>query len=425
MIVWGGYARSEDVGQKSDGAAYNPTTGAWRTIAPSPPGVQGGAAVVWTGDEMVVWASNSPDGPVGTAAYDPATDSWRRLPAGPLGKRESFSSVWTGKELIVVGGNLGDTLAKPVAAALDPKTGSWRLLPALDRVTGLMPSPGVVWDGHEVFVMGSVCAEPLVVLAHAPRATTRRPTRFARSISRRRRSPPQQQLKLIGVSGSDLVFSTEGLANMRIFIVRYDPTTGSWSKKGAFAPFPVPVGAYTQTAWLGDRYVAADGSSGLQIYSLDTDTWQTITPGPSPLNSREGSAIVWTGSRADRVERHRVRALQPHPGGRRLTHTARLTAAPSRHDPRYRPELTHSRRGAAPSCAPVQECRSSASHTRARYVRLGGSPDARRARRCKPVVSTAVRGGGHGGRQGAATTAMVHQDLLARAPTDRANEQGP
>jgi hypothetical protein len=42
--------------------------------------------------------------------------------------------------------------------------------------------------------------------------------------------------------------------------------------------------------------VAADGSSGLQIYDLDTDTWQTITPGPSPLNSREGSAIVWTGA---------------------------------------------------------------------------------------------------------------------------------
>jgi hypothetical protein len=75
MIVWGGYARSEDVGQKSDGAAYNPTTGAWRTIASSPPSVRGGAAVVWTGDEIIVWASNSPDGHVGTAAYEPSTDA--------------------------------------------------------------------------------------------------------------------------------------------------------------------------------------------------------------------------------------------------------------------------------------------------------------------------------------------------------------
>ena len=295
MIVWGGYARSENVGQASDGAAYEPATRTWRTIAPPPSGVQGGAAVVWTGDEMVVWASNSPDGPVGAAAYDPATDSWRRLPAGPLGDRESFSSVWTGKELIVVGGNLGDTLAQPVAAALDPEAGAWRLLPALDKVTGLMPSPGVVSDGHEVFVMGSVCAQyntscSPTLLAYDPATDGLRKIDLTKAPV-----APQQQLQLIGVSGSDLVFATEALAKMRIFIVRYDPTTGSWSKKGAFAPSPVPAGAYTQTAWLGDRYVAADGSSGLQIYSLDTDNWETITPGPSPLNSREGSAIVWTG----------------------------------------------------------------------------------------------------------------------------------
>ena len=131
MIVWGGVVRSGKARDASDGAAYNPATRTWRAIAASPTGVQGGAAVVWTGDEMVVWASNSPDGPVGTAVYNPSTDSWRRLPAGPLGKREGYSSVWTGKELILVGGSLGDTLAKPVAAALNPRTGSWRLLPAL------------------------------------------------------------------------------------------------------------------------------------------------------------------------------------------------------------------------------------------------------------------------------------------------------
>lgn len=295
MILWGGTARSGKIERGYEGAAYNPTRRTWRTIAPSPSGVQGGAAVAWTGHEMAVWASNSPDGPVGGAAYDPAADSWRRLPAGPLGKRESYSSVWAGKELIVVGGNLGDTLATPVAAALDPQTGSWRLLPALNRVSGLMPGPGVAWNGDEVFVMGSVCAARATsclptLLAYNPATDVLRKIDLAKAPI-----APQQQLKLIGVSGTELVFSTEGLANLRIFIVRYDPATASWSRKGAFAPFPVPAGSYTQPAWLGDRYVAADGSSGLQIYSLSTDTWRAITPGPSPLNSREGSAIVWTG----------------------------------------------------------------------------------------------------------------------------------
>ena len=66
-----------------------------------------------------------------------------------------------------------------------------------------------------------------------------------------------------------------------------------------------------------------------------------------------------------------------------------------------------------------------ASHTQTRSGPARWFPDARRARRCKPGVSTAVGGGGHGRRQGAPTTAMVHQDLLACAPTDRASEPGP
>lgn len=181
--------------------------------------------------------------------------------------------------MIIVGGNLGGTLAKPVAAALDPQADSWRLLPALDKVTGLMPSPGVVWDGHEVFVMGSVCTQ--YNASCSPTLVGYDPATDALRKIDLTKAPiaPQQQLKLIGESDGHLVLSTEGLANMRIFIVRYNPTTGSWSKKGAFAPFPVPLAAYTQTAWLGDRYVAADGSSGLQIYSLDTDSWETSTPG--------------------------------------------------------------------------------------------------------------------------------------------------
>jgi hypothetical protein len=298
LIVWGGTARTGNIESGHDGAAYNPARRTWHTIAPSPAGAEGGAAVGWTGDEMVVWASNSPDGPVGAAAYNPSTDSWRRLPSGPLGWREGYSSVWTGKELLVVGGSLGDTLAKPVAAALDPRTDKWRLLTALNRVTGLMPSPGLAWNGHETFVLGSVCA------AHGTKCS---PTFLAydpatdalRKISLTK-APivPEQQLTLVGWSGTDLVFSTVGVPTNvnsgRILIVRYDPATRRW-RRGTFAPFPIPTGVYTQTAWLGDRYVAADGSSGLQIYSLDTDTWQTITPGPSPLNSREGSAIVWTG----------------------------------------------------------------------------------------------------------------------------------
>lgn len=297
MIVWGGAARSEDAGRGAQGAAYDPAARTWRTIAPSPAGLEGGAAVAWTGDEMVVWASNSPDGPVGAAAYDPDADDWRSLPAGPLGRREGYGSAWTGMELVVVGGNLGDTLATPVAAALDPAAGTWRLLPALNRLGALMPGSGVVWNGSEVFVKSAVCVERTTcsptLLAYDPASDALRTIDLAQAPIVK-----EQDLTLIGTSGAELVFATVGVPSNvnsgKPVVVRYDPDADSWSK-GAFAPFPGTSGVYQQTAWLGDRLVAPDGSSGLQIYSLDTDTWETITPGSSPLNWGAGSAIVWTG----------------------------------------------------------------------------------------------------------------------------------
>ena len=188
MLVYGGMtAKAVRAGPcdrcASDGGAYNPATRSWRKIAPSPPGVfGGGGAAVWTGHQLVVWASHSPDGPVGAAVYDPSTDTWRTLPAGPLGRREGNGLAWTGKELIV-GGVLGDTLAKPVAAALDPRTGSWRLLPALNRINGLYPpGAGTAWDGHEVFILSSICVgQPTTSCSRRSSPTTRRPTRCARS----------------------------------------------------------------------------------------------------------------------------------------------------------------------------------------------------------------------------------------------------
>jgi len=162
MIVWGGYGRSEHDGQASDGAAYDPATRTWRALAAAPAGVQGGAGagVVWTGDAMVVWASNSPDGPVGAAVYKPGSDTWQRLPDGPLGLRELYASAWTGKELLVIGGARGDTQATPVAAALNPQDRTWRPLPAFDHLVFFGGPNGAVWDGREALVTGSLSLCP-------------------------------------------------------------------------------------------------------------------------------------------------------------------------------------------------------------------------------------------------------------------------
>jgi hypothetical protein len=298
MIVWGGGARDASGRLIASGAAYDPAERSWRPIAPAPAGVERGAALGWTGDRLVVWASNSPDGPVGAGVYNPATDRWRELPAGPLGRRESYASAWTGTELLVVGGSLGDTLATPIAAALDPDTGAWRLLPALNSLTGLLPGAALTWNGHEAFLLGSVCAERLtscssVLLGYDPATDALRTIDLSRAPI-----TEEQQLSLVGWSGGKLVFTIVGVPSNvnsgRIAVVRLDPHANSWHK-GVFAPFPGTSGVNHQTAWLGDRLVVPDGSSGLQVYRLDTDAWETLTPGPSPLNTRTGSAIAWTG----------------------------------------------------------------------------------------------------------------------------------
>ena len=241
--------------------------------------------VVWTGDAMLVWASNSPDGPAGGAVYDPGSDTWRRLPAGPLGSREGYSSVWTGKELLVIGGALGDTLATPIAAAVNPRTGTWRLVPAFDDFVFFGGPNGAVWDGHEAFVAGtlslcpersSACAErrPVLVAYNPATDTVREITLPAPSEAFG--ADTAVSLKPIGWTGTEVVFSADGSGSVRV--IRYNPTIDGW--KG------VPAA------------VASCGEFGLQIYSLATNTWtlRTMTPGPSPLSSRGGSAIVWTGT---------------------------------------------------------------------------------------------------------------------------------
>jgi len=302
MIVWGGVARSGAVEAMGDGAAYDPATRTWRELAPAPPGVlgDGGTGVVWTGRELLVWASNSPDGPVGGAVYDPRTNRWRGLPAGPLGRREGYQSAWTGREMLVISGTNGDTLATPIAAALDPATGSWRLLPALNAVTGLLAN-GAVWGGHEVYVtgrralcppqQGASCGRfPPVFLAYDPVTDALRSIALSTApLSAQQRS----QLAPVAWTGTEVILATT--ANR---IVRYDPATGAWhiGRPAPCAPLPEPTASYTQTAWLGGRYVAACGTDRLQLYTPATDAWRVVRAGPSPLNSRFGSAVVWTGS---------------------------------------------------------------------------------------------------------------------------------
>jgi len=296
MIVWGGVNRPAVLGSaapRSDGAAYDPSTGRWRMIANSPSGVLGGGgpAAVWTGTRMVVFVGNSPDGPAAAGAYDPRSNTWRRLPKGPLGVRESYASVWTGRELLIFGGHSGDMPATPTAAALNPATGSWRRLKALDAITDLGTVNGALWNGRDAFVSGVLYRPPgrfsrPILLDFNPRTNKLHEIDLANAPLNQRQ---RMQLDPVGRSGSDIVFWT-GASSSSAPVVRYNPTTGRW-KRGKAAPCK----PYGQIAWIGDRLAVACATDQLEIYEPRSDSWETLSAGPSPFNSRESSELVWTG----------------------------------------------------------------------------------------------------------------------------------
>jgi hypothetical protein len=88
VLVWGGVveASAARTTYAVDGAAFDPTTGTWRTLAPAPLSPDRYAGV-WTGTELVVIGGG--EATVDGAAYDPVTDTWRDIAYPPLALVES------------------------------------------------------------------------------------------------------------------------------------------------------------------------------------------------------------------------------------------------------------------------------------------------------------------------------------------------
>jgi N-acetylneuraminic acid mutarotase len=153
-IGWGGGCCGD---AQSDGSAYNPATGVYRTLAAGPLGPAQGALGAWTGRELILFISRDdvhgkprPAAVATAAAYNPATNTWRRIappPWRPQGGYPMGTGVWDGRELIVVGAG-----AKARSAyAYDPAANRWRTLASL-------PAPRLggigIWAGTRLLVVG-------------------------------------------------------------------------------------------------------------------------------------------------------------------------------------------------------------------------------------------------------------------------------
>jgi hypothetical protein len=151
LLVWGGWSRNAHFGPGTllaDGALWDPLTGEWTEVAPSPLDPRAEVTAVWTGTEVILWGGF---GDLGTradgAAYDPATDTWTPIPdaPGPGVPSNPNPVVWTGAELVAI--DLG--------AAWDPMSRSWRELP--DDPVGILGGELVraAWTGRDIVVVGT------------------------------------------------------------------------------------------------------------------------------------------------------------------------------------------------------------------------------------------------------------------------------
>lgn len=296
VVVWGGGSGSSSRdGIRADGAAFNPTTSAWRTLPPSPIGPRGGHVAVWTGAEMIVWGGWRPLGPreapaawTDGAAFNPTTNTWRRIPEAPIVSRIGVGATWTGTELVVVGGtSAGGPGQAAIGAAYDPARDTWRVLPDLP-VSG-MTDGWAAWTGREVLYWRPVGA---VVVAGEARPT---PQLFAYDPEAdrwREAARPDATFdlrwdgaavewaasELIVVSGPPIEDSQP-----RLQAIAYEPARDTWRRvaetkhRAAFVP-------HSRALWTGRELVTLDsfGYDGSALRPR-TGEWATLPEGPRGL----------------------------------------------------------------------------------------------------------------------------------------------
>jgi hypothetical protein len=143
MLVWGGN-RTEDEGF-SDGAAYDPASDTWRTIAHAPIEWHYYATSAWTGTEWWIAAAETDGGTV-VAAYDPVADSWRSMPSIPDEWADTPQIAWTGSEIVL--------LTAAGLFEMSPADSQWIAHGTVD-----LHEP-TVWTGDLFVGMGTVPGSP-------------------------------------------------------------------------------------------------------------------------------------------------------------------------------------------------------------------------------------------------------------------------
>lgn len=142
--------QQQSSGEPSRSVEYEP---GWTELDPGPLSARQGAALIWTGAEVVVLGGEQQDD---GAAFDIDHRVWRRIADPPL-PPGTPEATWTGHELLAVVSVPGTESMH--AASYDPTSDRWRALPpppppVFPSLGGPM-TPGLSWTGTEAILSRS------------------------------------------------------------------------------------------------------------------------------------------------------------------------------------------------------------------------------------------------------------------------------
>jgi hypothetical protein len=158
MVVWGGSTGSGSGANVNTGGIYDPVTFEWTpTSTVNAPSPRQSAAVVWTGEGMIVWGGRDGatffnDGGI----FDPVTNTWTTVSATSApAVRAHHTAVWT-DSLMIVWGGVDDTNQLNSGGRYDPSGDSWSATEALTGTTAPRQNHTAVWDGSAMLVYGGL-----------------------------------------------------------------------------------------------------------------------------------------------------------------------------------------------------------------------------------------------------------------------------
>jgi len=275
-------------GRLADGAAYDPATDSWRTIADAPLPFEEVKAF-WTGEVMLVFVGTSPaSDDAAVLAYDPATDEWSERAAPPM--RDPWP-LWTGDVAVDVANynTAGDR-----DWAYDPATDEWRALPT--EPLGCGQERQGAWAGDRLVVFWKACTT---------NPNSIEPSLYYGASALDLASGQWERLPDSGVAGFGPWWEVDGkLISIEVGAIDggvqpsdpphqlggiFDLASGAWE------PLPQPgVDVTAVAAGVGYEGIAGPWVvSGRRMFAPATGTWRPIPPPPPAAG--DSAVAVWTG----------------------------------------------------------------------------------------------------------------------------------